>query len=72
MKILERFSPGIVCVTYGASKHDSNTGGNWQEKPGRKVVEFELCFSEKLRKIIQIRSHFLGPNRSQKEKSQVG
>ena len=62
----------IVCVTYGASKRDSNTRGNWREKPSSKVVEFELCFGEKLRQIIQIRSHFLGPNRSQKGKSQIG
>ena len=39
----------LVCVTYGASKRDSNTRGNWREKPGSKVVEFELCFGKKLR-----------------------
>ena len=49
----------LVCVTYSASKRDLDAVGNWRERPGSKVVEFDLCLENRFK------SHFYGPNRSQ-------
>ena len=46
----------IVCL----SQRDSDTAGNWRERPGSKVVEFDLCLENRFK------SHFYGPNRSQR------
>ena len=35
--------------------HDSDTAENWRERPGSKVIEFDLCLENRFK------SHFYGP-----------
>ena len=59
-----------MCVTFSASEHDSDTAGDWRERPGSKVLEIWPVLSVRVKsftKSNRFKAIFYGPNRHQRQ-----